>query len=259
MTEFIIVFGLAFFMILGIIQFAIVYNAQSMLQLATFTAARAAITSREDKRADPVTLDTMRANAQLAACITIMPAMPWLQGRLSGVTPFKIQTMFAALSATPKNRFTRLAALEIALNLVGGQFKNQSKRIAAECYGFTLPFGSSSLQVKFFKADHKFFPFIDPMNLPEDAISDMQFDDREKSDDNLIKVVTKWNFPLMIPFVDRVLYVASGQAFSEQGVIKAAETPAWAVGTGLYAGRSEPFRIPLYGTSVMRMQWDRKS
>jgi len=80
-----------------------------------------------------------------------------------------------------------------------------------------------------------------------------EFDDRAAAKETVVRVVVSWQYPLVIPFVDRVIFVASGRGST------AGNKPAWAVGTHLYQTQSGPFRIPLFASYVMRMQWDARS
>ncbi len=243
MTEFIITFGLGFFMILGIIQMALVYNAHSMLKLAAFNAARAVIVSRPDKIETAAKLDDMRADAQLEAWFTILPVIPWIQGRMSGGGALglgkNLQLFHDVVKTAPSNAIARRGAIQAGLNVLGGNFAARAARIASEF---------SELKVTFYQADKQ----LTQANLLTDdfAPTPQQFDDRTKARENLVRVVVRWDFPLLIPFVDRVIFVASGQGST------AGNKPAWAVGTHLYQGRTEPFRIPLFASYVMRMQWD---
>jgi hypothetical protein len=66
----------------------------------------------------------------------------------------------------------------------------------------------------------------------EGNVGDVRFDDPDSSRANLIKVLVTWRYPCVVPFVNRI--------FGER------------------TGREAP-RVPLHATSVMRMQWNRRS
>jgi hypothetical protein len=263
MTEFLIVAGMAWFMILGTIQLALITNAHTMLKLAAFNAARAAITTRSDKPEDPVKRDQMRDEAKLAAWFTVIPVMPWVQARMTGITNPTLTAngfrllMAGARSGGPPNAF-KLAALLTVTPFLPPVMSQRSVRIAQEFGQF--------MTVKFYKAKDSatlFPPGTDVDSVAESDISDYAFDDRTRADDGLVRVVVKWQYPLVIPFADRIICAAVG-APCTRGLYTQTNVPAWAAGSSLYGlapvinlGAGNPFRIPLYATYVMRAQWDR--
>ena len=247
MTEFIIAFGLGFFMILGTIQMGLVYNAHSILKLAAFNAARAAIVERPENVEKPVTVDEMKSTAKLEAWFTILPVIPWIQGRIdpSGNLALKMQVLHQAAAATPTNSIARQLALRGLLLALGGNFAARAERISDEFGELTVTIHPAEKALKSFDL------FTDSFKPGSQAL---EFDDRVNNRSALVRVVVRWDYPLLIPFVDRVIFVASGQGST------AGNKPAWAVGTHLYKTQgNEPFRIPLFASYVMRMQWDATS
>ena len=85
MLEFFFASLVGIVLILGIFQITLIYNARSLVKLAAFNAARAAIVARADSSPtseDAVDLDLMQKRAKRAAFLTILPVIPAIQGRL---------------------------------------------------------------------------------------------------------------------------------------------------------------------------------
>jgi len=264
MTEFLIVSGMAWFMILGTIQLALITNAHTMLKLAAFNAARAAIVVRGNKPDDPVKLQDMRDAGKLAAWFTLLPVMPWVQARMAfqnqQTTAAALQQMMndARSGGPPTEGSLRSALGSGSLPSVFNQSRN---RIANEFGKDSL--GNDNLTVKFYRIDNpSFVPGANVDSIPEDNVSNLRFDDRLRARENLVRVVVKWQYPLVIPFADRIICAATPACSQPLGYVQTA-VPAWAAGTSLYGkapailGAGNPFRIPLYATYVMRMQRDR--
>jgi TadE-like protein len=264
MTEFLIVSGMAWFMILGTIQLAYITNAHTMLKLAAFNAARAAIVERGDKPEDPVDKDKMRKSAQLAAWFSVIPVMPWVAARLpTTLKPSTAAVQLQGVMFTARQINAPSIAMPFILRgLLAGApspIKERAGRVADE-YGH--------MSVKFYKAKDAptlFPPGTNVDSVTESDVTGYAFDDRARADDGLVRVVVKWDFPLVIPFADRIVCAATRSCSQPMGYVDT-NVPAWAAGTSLYAkaagaggpGLGNPFRIPLYATYVMRMQWDRK-
>ncbi len=264
MTEFLIVSGMAWFMILGTIQLALITNAHTMLKLAAFNAARAAITTRADKPEDPVTRDQMRPEAELAAWLTVIPVMPWVVGRSLNqifttnptVTANGFRLLMAGARAGGPPNALKLGLLLTTTPFLPPVMSQRSIRIAEEF---------ARINVKFYKAKDSatlFPPGTDVDSVAESDITNYAFDDRSRADDGLVRVVVKWQYPLIIPFADRIICAAVRGC--NRGLYIQTNVPAWAAGTSLYGlaplinlGPGNPFRIPLYATYVMRTQWDR--
>jgi hypothetical protein len=110
--------------------------------------------------------------------------------------------------------------------------------------------------------------FDDPSKNPKDAISD-----------NVIKVYVQWHYPLVIPFINKIIFALANPTLHaaahfldthnviETGFIAAGEAkqvmPIWVMGLSFEKGALGAipaivkYRVPLRATYVMRMQWDR--
>jgi len=268
MLEYMIAVLLAVVIILGIIQLSLLFNAHSMVELAAFNAARAAIVARGDKPEDPVTLKEMEDKACWAAAITLIPVMPEIQGRVPS----------SLLSAPGK-----------VADLIGNLSAAQGLGVAGELLGCVpgTPDVLKVLKVKFVK------PKSDPQanDAEVTSIADkIEFDDAAKSpkddvSDNVIKVYVEWRYPLVIPFINKILFslanpglYAGVYAFESNfsnpvlagqiATLGAKEVLVWTIGlsfeklrlqTGLsdFAWSLLTYRVPVRATYVMRMQWDR--
>ena len=116
--------------------------------------------------------------------------------------------------------------------------------------------------------------------------------DTEMTFDNLIKVVVSWNYPLVIPFANRIFFAATNPlAYATAWIVQHPEyaqqnplttlrllsgdvnaVPVWGqglefeilinrtVGTGTAGefARRLLYRVPIKASYIMRMQWDRK-
>lgn len=261
MLEYFIAVLLAVVIILGIIQMSLVFNAHSMVKLAAYNAARAAIVARGDKPEDPVTLDEMKSKARLAAVMTLIPVMPEIQGRVP-----------TSLMSAP-NQVADLVGNLDGMNALG---------LGLEVSGALSSFGGiAPIQVK----------FVDPAKDPQadDAEisigSTIEFDDKSKSpkdgiSSNVIKVYVQWYYPLVIPFINKIIfslanptayalaYAASTGQVVNSLLIAGGQAPQvmpiWVMGISFEKGAAAAipailkYRIPLRATYVMRMQWDRK-
>ena len=261
MLEYFIAVLLAVVIILGIIQMSLAFNAHTMVKLAAFNAARAAIVARGDKPEDPVTLDEMLSKARLAAVLTLLPVMPEIQGRVP-----------TSLTSAPD---------QIG-DLIGNLSAQNALGIGLEVSGALSSFGGlAPIQVKF--VDPTKDPQADDAEITVDSV--IKFDDWSKNpkdsvSPNVIKVYVQWFYPLVIPFINKIIFslqnptayavaygIATGQAFNA-GRIAAGQAsqimPVWVMGLSFEKGAAAAipaivkYRIPLRATYVMRMQWDRK-
>ncbi len=268
MLEYMIAVLLAVVIILGIIQLSLLFNAHSMVKLAAFNAARAAIVARGDKPEDPVTLKEMEEKACWAAAITLIPVMPEIQGRVP-----------TSLLSAPGQ----------VSDLIGNLGAAQGLGVAGEILGCVtpgLPDFVKMIKVKFVK------PTSDPQ--ADDAVitsidDKIEFDDLSKNpkdniSDNVIKVYVEWKYPLVIPFINKILfslvnplpyaffYAAESGAdpilAAKIATLGAKEVLVWTIGlpfenlrrqSGLsdFAWSLLTYRVPVRATYVMRMQWDR--
>jgi hypothetical protein len=269
MLEYMIAVLLAVVIILGIIQLGLLYNASSMVKLAAFNAARAAIVARGEKPEDPVTLKQMQEKACWAAAVTLIPVMPEIQGRVP-------TSLFSAPS-------------QVA-DLIGNLSAAQGLGVGAELLGCAAPGLPDAL--KMIKVQ-----FVQPKSDPQadgatiTSIDDkIEFDDPGKSpqddvSDNVIKVYVEWKYPLVIPFINKILFsllnpklYAGLYLATESGAdpllaakiaaFGAQEALVWTIGlpferlrqkSGLsdFAWSLLIYRVPVRATYVMRMQWDR--
>jgi hypothetical protein len=187
MLEFVFATLLALTIILGVMQIALVFNAHHMVQLAAFNAARAAIVTRNedsDKPEAPTDLKEMERKAKLAAFITLLPVIPDLHGALP-----------TSLTGTP-SAIQNLLGLNAADPSAGGGLAAFGEKVA----GILMEY--IAISVKFVKLDQ---------DANADGITsfkNIEFDDRAEGDDNLIKVIVTWNYPLVIPFANRIFFAA---------------------------------------------------
>jgi hypothetical protein len=133
--------------------------------------------------------------------------------------------------------------------------------------------------------------FIDPKGPITGAAIDnwptrIDFDDTTQPDANLIKVRVSWDYPLVIPFINRIfaaianpsLYLVyqflrlNGRQPTPEELLNMLDPnkPAWEYGNFLARPTGNPLfddplfqkllllRWPMNATQVMRMQWDRK-
>lgn len=282
MLEFVFAALLAMSFILGIMQIALVFNAHHMVQLAAFNAARAAIVARNadgSKPEDPVDLDEMKSKAKTAAFITLLPVIPDLHGVLPDSlanTPSAFQNLLGLNSNSPDSGD--------ALGVFGS-------RVA----GILLEF--LAINVKLVKIDRSGADSGDEIT-PNDiramdpARQRVEFDDRAQADNNLVKVVVSWNYPLVIPFANRIFFAATNRNLYALAWIAAHPdyaqahplttfrvlsgddnaVPVWGqglefetfinrtAGTGFFGqlARRALYRVPVKASYVMRMQWDRQ-
>jgi hypothetical protein len=246
MLEFVFATLLALSIILGIMQIALVFNAHHMVQLAAFNAARAAIVTRNEdnnKPEEPTDLQEMNRKAKLAAFITLLPVIPDLHGALPTSltsTPSAIQSLLGLNAADPSAGGGLAAFGEKALNIL------------AE-YGLFL-------SVKFVKADQDdsanalSSSDIQAMDPTHDHV---EFDDRTQGDNNLIKVIVSWNYPLVIPFANRIFFAATnlglGGGATSYGIIWLAAHPNYAASNPLLTARilsGDPGAVPVWGLGL---------
>lgn len=265
MIEFLIIFWFAFSLLMLIIQISLMFNAHSMLKLAAFNAARAAIVTRSGSGPEkPVTLNEMKDAARKAAFLTILPVIPGMHARISSF-------------GDVLNLFTSLPA---DLNSVGlGALKGHARglvSVAVEFFGFGID--GQFFKVKFVK------PSGDPSASGAEITSipqKIEFDDTSKTNladpnqNNVIKVVVEWNYPLVIPFADQIIYAYTHTTDLLLGAVQTNASTTIDVVTGAYLRRPVwevgwlfrsnaftfsslfGFRVPLRQSYVMRMQWDR--
>ncbi len=261
LLEFFFAVLIAMVFILGVLQIGMLFNAHSMVKLAAFNAARAAIVARDsNKLEDPVTLDEMRSKARLAAFLTVLPVIPegFVPSNLSDFSQFFSMSGIQALGRS-------------ALEYVCCQD-------AAPIFDAPRNAGQRNfIDVKFVPATS-----TDPLNDSEISLSGpIEFDDRGQSANNVIKVVVTWQYPLVIPIANRIiiaavrpvvylgaLVVATSNPFLAAQLVAirndVERMPVWALGTSLDQVFSMDnilrltWRVPVRGSYVMRMQWDRK-
>jgi hypothetical protein len=194
--------------------------------------------------------------------------MPWVVARTPGEMTFTSNPTITAnafrlvLAAAKFGGPPNAIKIGIALTanpLLPPSVRGRSIRIAEEF---------ARIHVKFYKAKDAgtlFPPGTDVDSVAESDVNNYAFDDRSRADDGLVRVVVKWDYPLVIPFADRIICAAVGSACTSiPSILYSNNVPAWAAGTSLYGLRNaipllrgNPFRIPLYATYVMRAQWDR--
>lgn len=246
--EFLIMIPFALVVILGAIQIGLIFNAHSMLKLAAFNAARAAIVAQGAKPEDPATVDDAKRTAFFAAVFTLIPVIPALHGTevsLGGIQRIVQNARFNA------NDLGSAAAL-VELAMIKVEFLKPTDGIKAGAIG----------------------------NWP----NRIDFDDPARAADNLVKVRVHWDYPLVIPYINRILAaignaaayqaykfaVSNGKTPTAQELLRDLNKPAWEYGD--FLSRSPTgnptadaalsnllLRWPMNATYVMRMQWDRKS
>ncbi len=246
MLEFVFATLLALSIILGIMQIALVFNAHHMVQLAAFNAARAAIVTRtqnSNQPEEPTDLPEMLRKAKIAAFITLLPVIPDLHGALPTSltgTPSAIQGLLG-LNASDPSAGGGLAA-----------FGEKAVNILME-YGLFL-------SVKFVKADQddrasalssSDIQAMDPTH------GHVEFDDRAQGDNNLIKVIVSWNYPLVIPFANRIFFAATnlglGGGLTSYGIAWLAAHPNYAASNPLLTARilsGDPGAVPVWGLGL---------
>ena len=270
MLEFVFAAMLAITTILGIIQIALVFNAHHMVQLAAFNAARAAVVTRNsdsNKPEEPTTLAEMKRKAKLAAFITLLPVIPDLHALMPtslGGAPGTVQKLLGLNASDPS---------------ANGGLAGFGARAAGILAEYLL------IDVKFVKA-------TEDGDAKEGKVSGrIEFDDPKKGDDNLVKVVVSWDYPLVIPFVNSIffaaanpnrtaiLWLASHPEYAAANPITTLEVmsgdpsviPVWGLGidyentiirlagTGALGDimRRLLYRVPIKASYIMRMHWDR--
>lgn len=266
MIEFLIIFWFAFSFLMLVMQIALMFNAHSMLKLAAYNAARAAIVTRSgDGPEKPVKLGEMKEAARKAAFLTVLPVIPGMHGRISS---------FGELLGL----FTSLPADLSSLGL--GALKGHTRGLFGVAVEYLAGgFDLTNQAYKFF--DVKFVNPTDPDQEIDSIPARIEFDDTSKrsltnpNQSNLIKVVVTWYYPLVIPFADQIIYAYTHTADVLMGLAQTSPAtmidvalgsyqrrPVWEVG---WVFRSSAFtfsnlfgfRVPLRQSYVMRMQWDR--
>lgn len=246
--EFLIMIPFALVVILGAIQIALIFNAHSMLKLAAFNAARAAIVAQGPKPEDPASINDAKKTAFFAAVFTLIPVIPALHG--TEVSLGGIQKIVSNASFDAKNLGSTAALIELAMIKV--EFLKPTDGIKAGAIG----------------------------NWP----NRIDFDDPARAADNLVKVRVHWDYPLVIPYINRILAaignaaayqaykfaVSNGKTPTAQELLRDLNKPAWEYGDFLSRSPTGSptadaalsnllLRWPMNATYVMRMQWDRKS
>jgi hypothetical protein len=186
--EYLIVILVTLMIILGVMQLALLYNARSMLKLAAFHAARAAIVARSEDPAAPVTPERMKKRAQLAAFVTLLPILPGLSGAPArGATEGVLLLSRAHPDDEP------------------GLFAEGLRRLGARDPARLLRL-FRRLRVDFVRPDA-----ADPTHAEEAPLAgEIRFDDAAATRENLIKVRVTWRYPLTIPFVNHLMASGSG-------------------------------------------------
>lgn len=261
LLEFLFASLLAMVFILGVLQIGMLFNAHSMVKLAAFNAARAAIVARDTSQPEePVTLDEMRKKARLAAFLTLIPVIP------EGFVPTNLSSFMQILSQ-------------------GGIVAAGRTALEYTCCQDAVPlFDAPRNAGERNFVDVKFVPATstDPLNDSEISLGGpIEFDNPGQSANNLIKVVVTWQYPLVIPIANRIIiaavrpvvYLAALVAATSNPILAAQivgirndveKMPVWALGTSLdqvFALDNVmrlTWRVPVRSSYVMRMQWDRK-
>jgi Flp pilus assembly pilin Flp len=287
MLEFFLAFLVGIMLILGSIQVALMFNAKSMVKLAAFNAARAAIVARDSAdRTQPVDIDEMKKKAKLAAFLTLIPVIPSVQGRFD----LNSDSTSVNLSATDM------------LNNLTSNFDTDSSNpsstpafgglgsAAVAVAGLIYEFVGKTIDDNANPVDCIDVKFVDPETGKDiDDWPSIEFDDPQKAAENRIKIQVTWQYPLVVPFVNRII-TAGARPHLYDLALTAAGDPLlalnknkihpWAYGASLdklssasIAGISVPgnlnnvvqslvqyllYRVPISDTYVMRMQWDRK-
>jgi len=266
LVEFLIIFWFAFSLLMLVIQISLMFNAHSMLKLAAYNAARAAIVARSDKGPeDPVTMKRMQEKARLAAFLTILPVIPGMHGQITQTSDI--------LEVIKK--------LPAGLGNVGlGTIKGGGSGAPAALVEFLpLPGPFRIFDVKFVDPIAR-----DPLASSAEIqnVQKIEFDDTSKTNladrnqTNVIKVVVTWQYPLVIPLADQIIYAlthtadliagyaqtGNAGAIAEIALGQYKRRPVWEVGWVFRSGAitqagSTGFRVPLRQSYVMRMQWDR--
>jgi Flp pilus assembly pilin Flp len=282
MLEFFFAALIGMMMILGIIQVALMFNAKSMVKLAAFNAARAAIVARDPS--DPtrgVRLAEMRKKARNAAFITLLPVIPALHGKLPAALTPQAMTDFVDTNTGLGSGGTPDTS---ALAGLGGAVAGVAYEFMGKTIDEDLKF-VDCIQVDF--VDPRDRDPVKPRKLGPQW-PNIEFDDPGRSNDNVIKVMVTWHYPLVVPFINRIitavgrpnLYRLALAATGSQNTLNPARIQPWATGFALHSlsdgnvlGLPLPasmagvvqsvtqyalFRVPIRETYVMRMQWDRR-
>ena len=278
MIETLVIFWFAFSLLMLVIQIALIFNAQSVVKLAAFNAARAASVARLTEKEKPVTLTEMKDEARKAAFLSVVPVIPGAHG-VDWTDPGQV---FGLLSTIPAD-LSSVGAAVGALKGGGTPFV----AIAVEYLGKHLHPLDPQFPDDFFRVC-----FVDPRdtsvrdcsNEIEEFPDKVEFDDPARAADNVIKVVVEWDYPLLIPLADQILFAyvnrfLYAEALATNGQVTEAlelqlglaeNPPVWEVGWALrepsplgpFADAAKPsnltgFRIPVRSSYVMRMSWDR--
>lgn len=248
-AEFLIVILMVMMMILAVVQLTMAFNAQSMVRLAAFNAARASIVARGDNPEDPVSFDDMKDEAKKAAFITLLPVIPALHGALPtsyGELPGAVTDILRGVADNPEGALGTVVDLAIEYFMI---------------------------DVRYYEPDTN-----TEITSFENRI---EFDDPSRQRANLIRVGVRWQYPLVVPFINRILvaslrpelYVALRTVQTGDPVKAVADQlqkPAWELANafdvlegaldneiGGFAIRKLWNRVPVSASYVMRMQWDR--
>lgn len=269
--EFFVAALVAMVMILGVLQIGMLFNAHSMVKLAAFHAARAAIVARDADPTRPVTLEEMRRKARLAAFLTLIPVIP------EGFVPANLSdfTQFFSMAGIQKLGRTALEYLCCqGIPVYPDQPANAGRSNFIDVK--FLPVTASDVSADEIAAPGDTVEFDDP------ARSSSPGGDGDPNDPNLVKVVVTWQYPLVIPIANRIL-IAAVRPFTYGAALVAAganpllagqtvlfrdnveRMPVWALGASLDRIFTldnlfrYTWRIPVRGSYVMRMQWDRRA
>jgi hypothetical protein len=266
LIEYLIIFWFAFSFLMLVIQISLMFNAHTMVKLAAFNAARAAVVARDpDNPERPVKFQTMKDKAKLAAWITLLPVIPGMHGRLNGFGD--IVTLV-----------TNIPSSVNSLGAIQAIAQGHGRGIVAALFEFLGKglFTDGGLK------DLIDVQFVNPVtNQPITSFPQkVQFDDTSKTsldkpnDSNLVKVVVRWQYPLVIPFADQIIYAYTHTNDLILAYLQKSPATIVDVVTGTYARRPVwevgwvfrdavglwtifGLRTPVVGSYVMRMQWDR--
>jgi len=209
MLEFLIAALVGIVLILGILQVTLIYNARSLVKLAAFNAARAAIVTRLTGRStsfdvdEPATMAKSKDHAKRAAFLTLLPVIPAVQGRIDPTKPAPDVAVFEKMAQTDADLSSGAASgldqvfpgrADVALYEFNGQTIDDDKNLV-DC-----------IEIRFVNptADLTDEAAINAATI--NSWDEITFDDPTKnSEENLVKVLVTWRYPLVIPFVNRII------------------------------------------------------
>ena len=235
MVEFTIVLGVLLLLILGTLQFALIYHAKITLNYAAFETARAG------------TLNNARMWAmELAFARSLAPlyTTPYLQMGASGCT-----SNFALSGNEPDNRALTLFNVQCARQRVRDMIDNDLVRItlvnpSPESFAAHRPLGEDYIP-------------NDSLMYRSARLRGPANSEQSIQDANLIKINTGICYDLIVPLVDRVIWrmVALAPTALQPENFGTPADGTFAA-TCVADGDADPprYRIPLFSEAVMRMQ-----